>query len=468
MAVVWGGIAPHPPIVVPEVGQDEIAKVASTRQALQQLALSIKEAMVDTVVITTPHGPVFQDAIALSLLPTVGGDFGNFGAAQVSFNLSTDLELTQAIMAACQDLGVPTVGLDAHKASRFQAGSRLDHGVLVPWYYLSQAGVNLPLVWVGMSLLPPEELYAFGVAVQQAANKIGRKVAFLASGDLSHRLIKGAPAGYHPDGARFDAQLVEKVRHGDMEGVLQIDPVLAEKAGECGWRSIMMLIGALDGQIVAPQVLSYEGPFGVGYLVAELKPQGELPALKRLQRLRDERRQQVAVRRAKESMFVRLARESLETYVRTGHELPVPDDLPPELRQRAGVFVSLKKQGQLRGCIGTTEPTQRNLAAEIIANAISAGTRDPRFWPVQEDELGDIVYSVDVLGVPEPVVSLAELDPLRYGVIVHGPGGRSGLLLPDLAGIDTAEKQVEIAKEKAGLSPGDDVKLERFGVKRYY
>lgn len=468
MAVVWTGIAPHPPIAVPEVGREELPKVAATCRALQELAAGLKAAQADAVVVTTPHGPVFQDAVALSLLPKVQGDFANFGAPEVSFTLTIDRELTQAIVDACRALSVPTVGLDADKVRRFQTGSRLDHGVLVPWYYLAQAGIGLPIVWVGMSLLPPEELYAFGVAVQRAAADSGRKIAFLASADLSHRLTPTAPAGYHPAGARFDALVVEKVRTGDLEGLLQIDPTLADKAGECGWRSIMMLAGALDGYIIAPRVLSYEGPFGVGYLVAELKPEGKLPELKRLERLWDKRQQKIADRRANESIFVRLARESLEHFVRTGKKLPVPADLPPELKVRAAAFVSLKKHGQLRGCIGTTQPTQDNLAAEIITNAISAGTRDPRFWPVQEDELDDIVYSVDVLGTPEPITSLSQLDPKRYGVIVRGRDGRTGLLLPDLEGIDTPEQQVQIAKEKAGLGPGDEVQLERFEVKRYY
>ena len=268
----------------------------------------------------------------------------------------------------------------------------------------------------------------------------------LASADLS-TAIRTAPAGYHPDGVRFDNILVDKVRTGNLQGLLEIDPALAERAGECGWRSIMMLTGALDGYEITPKVLSYEGPFGVGYLVAELMSQAERPS---------------------ESVFVCLARESLETYVRTGKRLPLPPDLPPELTEPAGAFVTLKKRGQLRGCIGTIAPTQKNLAAEIIENAISAGLRDPRFWPVEEDELEDIEYSVDVLGQPESIESLDELDPKRYGVIVRGAGGRTGLLLPDLEGIDTPEKQVEIAKQKAGLGPRDKVYLERFEVKRYH
>lgn len=468
MGIVWGGIAPHPPIIIPEIGGAELKKVAASCQALRALATSLKASGAEAVVVTTPHGTVFQDAVAVSLLPKVSGSFADFGAPQIKFNLQTDYDLASAIVDAGVDLGVPTVGLGEDEIHRYRTGSRLDHGVLVPWYYLAQAGVELPIVWVGMSLLPPEDLYAFGVAVKQASNLLGRPVAFLASADLSHRLTRTAPAGYHPDGKRFDALLVDKVGHGDLEGVLKIDPALADKAGECGWRSIMMLAGALDGYEITPKVLSYEGPFGVGYLVAELMPVTERPELSRLEHLRGAQQQEVVAQRSGESVFVCLARQSLETYVRTGKRLPLPPDVPPELSKRAGAFVTLKKNKQLRGCIGTIQPTQKNLAAEIIENAISAGTRDPRFWPVEEDELKDIVYSVDVLGAPEPVESLAQLDPKRYGVIVQGRGGNKGLLLPDIEGIDTPEQQVKIAKQKAGLGPRDEVRLERFEVNRYY
>ena len=172
--------------------------------------------------------------------------------------------------------------------------------------------------------------------------------------------------------------------------------------------------------------------------------------------------------RGRESIYVQLARQSLETYVRTGRRLPLPASLPTELAQPAGAFVTLYKRERLRGCIGTILPSEKNLAAEIIANAISAGTRDPRFSPVVPEELAEISYSVDVLSPPEPIDSPSELDPDRYGVIVRSGDGRTGLLLPQLDGVDTVEQQVKIAKEKAGLRPGDKVTLERFEVQRYY
>ncbi|MDP2954513.1 MAG: AmmeMemoRadiSam system protein A [Chloroflexota bacterium] len=163
---------------------------------------------------------------------------------------------------------------------------------------------------------------------------------------------------------------------------------------------------------------------------------------------------------------VEISKKAVEAYVRDGVVIPAPADLPAELRGRAGVFVSLKKGGTLRGCIGTIEPCCENLAEEAIANAISSAVRDPRFLPVRESELAKWTYSVDVLSEPEPINGLGELDPKQYGVVVE-QGNRRGLLLPDLEGVETAEQQVTIARLKAGIGPDEPVQLYRFRVERF-
>ncbi len=166
--------------------------------------------------------------------------------------------------------------------------------------------------------------------------------------------------------------------------------------------------------------------------------------------------------------LVKLAKDAVELYIREHKVLPVRDeDLTPEMRERAGVFVCLKVRGMLRGCIGTFQPSEKDVAAEVVRNAVSAATCDPRFTCVQAAELPEIEYSVDVLTAPEQVKGPEELDPKRYGVIVQA-GGRRGLLLPDLEGVDTVEYQVNIATQKAGIRPGTPVTLYRFEVKRYH
>ena len=232
---------------------------------------------------------------------------------------------------------------------------------------------------------------------------------------------------------------------------------------------VFMLAGALDGLAVAAEQLSYEGPFGVGYGVLSFTPLGADPSRcfeGEYQRLRDA---QYAARLAAEDPYVQLARRTIEAFVQGGHRLPLPDELPAEmLQRRAGAFVSLHAHGQLRGCIGTIGPVQENIAQEIRHNAIAAATEDPRFMPVQPDELHDLEYSVDVLGPMEPVASPAELDVKRYGVLVS-KGSRHGLLLPALEGVDTVEQQLDIARRKAGIYPEETgVTLQRFEVVRHY
>ena len=232
----------------------------------------------------------------------------------------------------------------------------------------------------------------------------------------------------------------------EFDKIVSFDLALAEEAGQCALRSLMVLAGFLDGHKLEGEVLSYEGPFGVGYCNAKFK---------------------VVEKDEKENPYVALARKSLEHYVRYGKKLEIPKDLGEEfLNNRAGVFVSIEKKGMLRGCIGTIKPVRSNLAEEIIENAISAGTEDPRFRPVSKEELAELDYSVDVLQEPEPVSSIEELDPKRYGVIVS-KGFRRGLLLPNLDGVNTVEDQIRIALMKAGISEDEDYKLERFEVTRH-
>ncbi len=167
-----------------------------------------------------------------------------------------------------------------------------------------------------------------------------------------------------------------------------------------------------------------------------------------------------------ESIYAQIAQKALAGRVR-GKDPELPGELPPELKRPGAAFVSLKKKGQLRGCIGTVLPTRETLAQEIAENATSAGLRDPRFPPVTAEELEELTYSVDVLTEPEKVEDISQLDPRRYGVIVRC-GGRSGLLLPDLEGINTVEEQLSVAMQKAGILPHEEVEIYRFQVQRYY
>jgi len=485
-----GAVLPHPPIAVPEVGGIEAEKVKNTQAAMEEAGRRIRESGASVLVMISPHSPVYGNKFRVNAAGALGGNLGQFGAPQVRFECGCDGELAAEIKRQADDAGVEAVfpGFDEGEKQagpvRLKGYFEMDHGLMVPLYFLRKAGVNLPLVPISIAFLSLEEHYSFGKVIAKAARALKKEVAVIASGDLSHRLTRGAPAGYDPLGREFDARVRELVERADARGLLALDAELVERAGECGLRPIVMLFGAFDGCSLKPEVLSYEGPFGVGYMVAVVEPRGEAgePGI-------DSQCNEAAGKaclsgscdshafdsQAKEtgaaagSYLVQKARESLENYVRGKWKRPEERDdieVPDEFKHAAGAFVSIKKHGQLRGCIGTITPQRDNVVYEVIYNAVAAGTEDPRFPPVTEEELDELEYSVDVLGKPEPVKSIAELNPKKYGVIVRR-GFRSGLLLPDLEGINTASEQVEIARRKAGIAPYEEVELERFEVKRY-
>ena len=455
-----GYILPHPPVIVPGIGRGRQLQANPTVEAVKRAAKEIGKDKPSTIILSTPHAPCFRDFIYLHDSENLSGDFAAFGSPEIKFTYRNNKELYSLISEKASLYGISAGGLSATLKKQYGISDHLDHGALVPLCFIEKELEDFRLVCISTPFLTLPELYEFGKCIQEAVSETDERVVYVASGDLSHRLTKDAPAGYNPKGKEYDEYLVDKVRSGDIQGLLKTEETFLEKAGECGTRSIAMMYGALHGMKLKPEVYSYEGPFGVGYLIAKVAIlEGNESSPKEKTHSRGEH--------PMESDYVKLARETLETYVKNHKKLNVPEWVPPEFKtKRAGVFVSLKKHGILRGCIGTIGPVRVNIAEEIINNAISSGTQDPRFPAVREDELKDLDYSVDVLGAPEKIDSMDELDVKRYGVIVTS-GFRRGLLLPDLEGVDTPEEQAGIALQKAGISNRDHFEMERFEVIRY-
>jgi MEMO1 family protein len=461
-----GLITPHAPIEVPEVGHDRSRATAATTAAMEICRGLLERFDPDAVVLMSPHAPILRDAFLVDTAERYSGDFGDFGATRFKLAARGDVELARAILDTAAKEGIPV--FDRASTETLESGE-LDHGALVPLSFLDRSG-RWPLVELSLSLLPYETHTAFGRAVGAAAACLGRRVAFIASGDSSHRLTPGAPAGYAPDAAQFDETVARLVAAGDFHDLARIDPQLIEDAGECGLRSWITLGGFLEGRDFATRVLSYEGPWGVGYLTAVA---ADPPVIDELSSAAVDatasRGRKGGMPGDEESAVVALARRTIDTYVRYGTEIDFEDQGDELLRSSAGAFVSLHRgrDGDLRGCIGTITPFRENLAEEIVHNAIQAATGDPRFPPLSPEELDDLEISVDVLHEAEPVNGLDALDPRSYGVIVTN-GHRRGLLLPDLEGVDTPEHQVAIAMQKAGIRPGERIALERFKVDRYH
>jgi AmmeMemoRadiSam system protein B len=367
MSVEYACIVPHPPLIVPAVGRGEEKKIQPTIDAYEAVAREIARIAPDTIVLASPHSVMYADYIHISPGASARGDLSRFGAPQVSVRKEYDAELVEVLgeLAFEADIRAGTLG---------EKDASLDHGTLVPLHFIERHYQDYRLVRVSLSGQPLIAHYRFGQLVSRAAKRLGRRIVFVASGDLSHKLKADGPYGFAPEGPVFDKQVTDAMKSGDFMAFLRLGEALPEAAGECGLRAFIEMAGALDGRAVTPDFRSYEGPFGVGYAVCGYAVGGVDESRRFGQRCEAERAAKLAAAKAGEDDYVRLARLSLETYVKTGKRTALPEGLPDDMTgRRAGVFVSLKKDGRLRGCIGTISPTTESVAAEILTNAVSGG-----------------------------------------------------------------------------------------------
>ena len=461
MAISAACMLPHPPLIIPQVGRGEEKKIQKTIDAYHAAARLIAEHQPQTIVVISPHQVMYADYFHISPGRAARGDFGQFRAGQVMIEASYDTEFVAKLCRLADEKSLPA-GTDGQQNARF------DHGTMVPLYFVNQYWREYRLVRIGLSGLALRSHYELGRCIKAAAEELDRKTVVIASGDLSHRLLETGPYGYKEEGPEYDRRIMDVMGSGDFEKLLEFPEDFCEKAGECGHRSFVMMAGALDRTAVRAELLSYEGPFGVGYGICAYETGGKDLTRNLKDRYEEKEKRRIMDQRAKEDAYVKLARETIEEYVRTGRKMEIPENLPGEMyTSRAGVFVSVKKEGRLRGCIGTIQAVQASVAEEIIENAVSASAKDPRFSPIEPKELDKLSISVDVLGDTEAIDSPKQLDVKRYGVIVT-KGYRRGLLLPNLPGVDTVEEQIAIAKQKAGIGAEEEVRLERIEVIRHF
>ena len=460
MSILAAYVLPHPPLILPEVGRGEEKKIQLTVNAYERAMKEAAEQKPDTVIIASPHTVMYADYFHIAPGEEAEGSFAQFGAEGVTVAARYDTVLAKEIKMEAGEIGIEAGPVGGRNAA-------LDHAVMIPLHFLHAHTQDFRVVRLGISGLSPLAHYNFGKCVARAVDTLGRRAVFIASGDLSHKLTPEGPYGFAPEGPRFDKACMKYLEEGDFLKLLRMDRTLYEPAAECGLRTFWMMAGALDGQALKIKKLSYQGPFGVGYGVVSFRVTRADVRRSFAERYEMLERRAQEERRAAEDEYVRLARHAIETLVTTGKLPERPANLPAEMAERAGVFVSLKKDGELRGCIGTFEPTTKSIAEEILQNAASAALRDPRFPPVKKEELDALVYSVDVLTEPELVAGADALDVKKYGVIVEYRA-RKGLLLPDLAGVDTVDDQLRIARQKGGIPADAPIRIWRFTVERHH
>jgi len=441
-------LLPHAPILVPEVAGERLADCRASVDAMRAASRRLVAARPDAVMLVSPHAAREMRAYAMTS-GGVSGSLARFGASHSSVRLPGDAALTATLRETAAARGIETANLPA---------SQLDHGSVVPLWHLAQAGWDGPTVAIALAMEDNSRVGELGECVAAVATQLGRRVAVVASGDMSHRLKPGAPCGYDPEAAKFDREFIEQLRRGaGRELAPKVEP-LRDAAAEDAVDSTLFALGAVGWQTEGREVLGYEGPFGVGYGVVVL-----FDASKKAGGDRGAAAEAPAADGT--AMLPALARASIAAALGlpATQAAPRPGGCPGD----NGVFVTLHtREGRLRGCIGTTASHTGDLAVETWRMAREAALHDPRFSPVRADELPGLRVEVTVLEPPEAVESETALDPRRWGVVVRAADGRRGVLLPDIPEVTSVVQQVSIARAKAGIGEGEPVKLQRFAARK--
>ncbi|PKM51817.1 MAG: AMMECR1 domain-containing protein [Firmicutes bacterium HGW-Firmicutes-7] len=464
---------PHPPILINEIGNGREKEARDTLAGMRYLAKDIQTNKPDTIIFISPHGNSFSNGTCILYGHELYGDFSSFGNNEIKFVKNINKELTMDIFNRLEEADVTTVLMDQKTAEQYGVRVQLDHGVMVPMYFIDEAFKQYSIVHITPGFTDLEENYKIGKLIQEAISNSEEKVIVVCSGDLSHALSDEGPYTFHPEGPIFDEAVKKSIENGDPLKLLSLSNHIIEEAGQCGLRSFLMGFGVMDGYEYEAKVLSYEGPFGVGYLTGVLK-KSQQTKTSLMHIIKEQKQSQYFQRIEKEDDYITLARKTIEEYVRTGKRLNIDyfrehfseSFIKRIINKQSGVFVSIHKGGQLRGCIGTISATADHLLDEIIYNGISACSKDPRFDVVAEDELMDLEIKVDILYEREAINTKEELDVNKYGVIVE-KGSRRGLLLPNLEGVDDVAQQVSIAMNKAEIDDEAGMKLFRFEVERH-
>jgi len=265
-------IMPHPPIIIPEVGNGEELKIKSTSDSCLKISEEINKLKPDTIIMITPHGPVFSDAIALMNSTKIQGDLSKFRAPQVSFHMNINTALTESIIENSNNSNLPALGITENNSKNFGVNLELDHGAMIPLYFINKNYTNYNLVHITYGILSEIDLYSFGMEVKKSIEESDFNCVIIASGDLSHKLREDGPYGLSPYGEEFDNKIIDLLQSGTVVDIFNLDRNKIESAAECGLRSFYILLGTLDRTNYSGELLSYEGPFGVGYAVMKLNP----------------------------------------------------------------------------------------------------------------------------------------------------------------------------------------------------
>lgn len=450
MSVVSAFLLPHSREIISESDDEQISLI---RGKYEEIADRIAELKPDTIVVISAHSEAYSDYFQI-----IEGEFSQSTFAkgeknEFTVNIKYDKDLIKRICTIAKD-------------SLFPAGSEgnqdrtLDHGAIVPLKFIQEKYSDFEVVRCSVSGLSLAEHYRFGTIIQRAANESKKKVIVIASGNLSH--IEEAKGNND-----YDEVLKKDLSNASFGALLEYDKAFLDKSKQCSHRVLSILAGCLDKTNVDTRLIHFSTYKNTGLCIAEFVLGAKNESRSFLSLYLNKERLNAATRIQNEDEFAKLAHEAIESHITYGRRISVPSDISSSLLlSSAGVFVSIYKFGQLRGCIGTINPQEANLAEEIISNAIAAATKDRRFPEVSVDEFPYLYIYVDVLNQPELVKDKSLLNPDEYGIIVS-KGSKRGVLLPGAIGIDSVDMQINIAKRKASIGLDEEAVIERFTINRH-
>jgi AmmeMemoRadiSam system protein A len=439
MSIACAALMCHAPIVIPVIAGADAHGCKRTTQAMQEIARTLVQHAPGLIVLISPHAPRRPRSVGLVFDASLFGDFARFGHAEVSLCLRGAPTQAERVALHAKAEQVAT--------HAFQ-GADLDHGSMVPLFFLHEAGYRGRVLLASLPY-PGSELEArFGRALDAAALESEERWAVLASGDMSHRLTRSAPAGFEPRAREFDRSFVRAIDRGDLRAAVSPDPELVELAAEDVLQATAVAAASVRYRAQGTRVIAYEAPFGVGYLEALLFSQPVPTEQHEASRL--------------PAALIQIA---LDAIAHALADLPFsPPSLEPPWQAARPLFVTLRAaDGELRGCIGRTEPRHASLAAEVADCAVGAATRDFRMPSVRLEELHSLQVEISLLYGLEPVQGSADLDPARFGIVVEH-GAQRGVLLPDVEGIESATEQLQVALRKAGIADSAPYRVRRFAV----
>ena len=459
MGLIASYIVPHTLSVVKELSKGQERYFEKTIKAYEAIADEIASLAPDTIVIASPHAESYSDFFQIADGETVTGSFKEYGAPQVKFRFHYDDELRNEITRVAASKKFPA----GYEGSE---DPKLDHGTMVPLYFIRRKYSSFKLVRLGLSGLSFYDHYKMGQYIAMAAKNLNKKVVFIASGDMSHCLSEDSLYGYRDEGKKYENLLNIDLKNGNFGNLLRMDHLLITKAKECGHRAFSLLAGTLDRKISEPICLSHEVVFGVGYGVYSFKVKGEDPSRAYGDLYASKVALDIKAKLEKCDDYVKLAYLTLDQFLNktAAKEVSISTDFG---KKKEGVVVSIYKFGTLRADFGSIVPLEKNVPEEIIQASVKAAKKDTFFDPIEPSELPYLDIVVDEIKNLEPISSEKDLDPNKYGVLLKTKNGKLGFALPFIPGVESVEKQIRIAKRDFDIKPNEKVILFRFTIVRH-